>query len=46
LLEACDNIRLRTNFINFINDVNILTYKKFMKCNCRIFSEIYDRCKQ
>jgi len=46
LLEACDNIRLRTNFINFINDVNILTYEKFMKCNCRIFSEIYDRCKQ
>jgi len=46
LLEVCDNIRLRTNFINFINDVNILTYEKFMKCNCRVFSEIYDRCKQ
>jgi len=46
LLEACDDIRLRTNFTNFINDVNILTYKKFMKCNCKVLSEIYDRCKQ
>ncbi len=46
LLKACDNIRLRTSFIDFINDVNILIYKKFMKCNCRVLSEIYDRCKQ
>ncbi len=46
LLEACDNIRLRISFTNFVNDVNILTYKKFMKRNCRVLSEIYDRCKQ
>ncbi len=46
LLKACDNIRLRTSFTNFIDDVNILTYKKFMKCNCKVLSEIYDRCKQ
>jgi len=43
LLEACDDIKLRTNFINFVNDVNILTYKKFMKCNCKVLDEIYDR---
>ncbi len=46
LLKACDNIRLRTSFTNFIDDVNILTYKKFMKCNCKVLSEIYDRCEQ
>ncbi len=46
LLEACDDIKLRTNFINFMNDVNILIYKKFIKRNCRVFSKIYDRCKQ
>ncbi len=46
LLKACDDIKLRTNFINFMNDVNILTYKEFMKCNCRVFNEIYDRCEQ
>ncbi len=46
LLEACDDIKLRTNFTDFMNDVNILTYEEFMKCNCRVFSEIYDKCEQ
>ena len=46
LLKACDNIRLKTSFTNFVNDINILTYEKFMKCNCKVLSEIYDRCEQ
>jgi len=46
LLEACDDIKLKINFTDFVNDVNILIYKEFMKRNCRVFSEIYDRCKQ
>ncbi len=46
LLKACDNIKLKTSFINFVNDVNILTYKEFIKRNCKVFSEIYDKCKQ
>ena len=46
LLKAYDNIRLRTSFTDFINDINILTYEKFMKHNCRVISEIYDRCEQ
>ena len=46
LLKACDDIRLRISFTDFINNINILTYKKFMKCNCRVLSKIYDRCKQ
>ncbi len=46
LLKACDNIRLRTNFTDFINNVNILIYERFMKCNCRVLNEIYDRCEQ
>ncbi len=46
LLKACDDIRLRINFTDFINDVNILIYKEFIKCNCRVLSEIYDRCEQ
>ena len=28
------------------NNINILIYKEFMKCNCRILSEIYNKCKQ
>ncbi len=46
LLEACDDIKLRTNFINFVNDVNILIYEEFIKCNCRVLNKIYDRCEQ
>ncbi len=46
LLKACDDIRLRISFTDFIDDVNILTYKKFMKRNCRVLNEVYDRCEQ
>ncbi len=46
LLKACDNIRLRISFTDFVNNVNILIYKKFIKCNCKVLSEIYDKCKQ
>ncbi len=46
LLKAYDDIRLWTSFTNFINNINILIYKKFMKCNCKVLSEIYDRCEQ
>ncbi len=46
LLEVCDDIRLRTSFTDFINDINILIYKKFMKRNCKVLSEIYDKCEQ
>ncbi len=46
LLKACDDIKLKTSFINFMNDINILIYEEFIKRNCRVFSKIYDRCKQ
>jgi len=46
LLEACDDIKLRTNFTNFMNDVNILTYEEFIKCNCKVLNKIYDKCEQ
>jgi len=46
LLKAYNDIKLKTNFINFVNDVNILIYKEFIKRNCRILNEIYVKCKQ
>jgi len=46
LLKACDDIKLRINFTNFMNNVNILICKEFMKCNCKVLSKIYDECKQ
>jgi len=46
LLEVCDNIKLRTSFTDFINNVNILMYEEFMKRNCKVLDEIYDKCEQ
>jgi len=46
LLEAYNDIKLKTNFTNFMNDVNILIYEEFIKSNCRVLSKIYDRCEQ
>jgi len=46
LLKACDDIKLRINFTDFMNDINILIYEKFTKYNCKVLSKIYDRCKQ
>ena len=31
LLKICKNIKLRLNFIDFVNDISILTYNKIMK---------------
>ncbi len=46
LLKVCDDIKLKISFINFVNDINILIYKEFIKCNCRVLNEIYNKCKQ
>jgi len=46
LLEICDNIKLRISFIKFVNNVNILIYKKLTKHNCKVLSKIYDKCEQ
>ncbi len=46
LLKACDDIKLRINFTDFVNDINILTYKEFIKYNCKVLSKIYDKCEQ
>jgi Reverse transcriptase (RNA-dependent DNA polymerase) len=34
LLENCENIRLRTSAIGFVDDVNILTYGESTEQNC------------
>ena len=41
LLKNCDDIRLRTSIIDFVNDVNILTYNDSTKRNCEKLKEIY-----
>ena len=39
LLKTCENIKLRFSVINFVNDINILTYNKFIKLNCDVLKK-------
>ena len=40
LSKTCENIKLRLNFIDFVDDINILTYNKFTKRNCKILEKM------
>ena len=33
LLKMCENVKLRLKITDFVNDINILTYNKFIKRN-------------
>ena len=46
LLKNCDDIRLRTSIIDFVNDVNILTYNDSTKRNCEKLKKIYRKCEK
>jgi len=46
LLETCNNIKLQINFIKFVNNINILTYNKLIKRNCKVLNKIYKKCEQ
>jgi len=46
LLKACNDIKLRTSFTDFVNDINILIYKEFIKRNCKVLNKIYDKFEQ
>ena len=39
LLKSCENVKLRFNVIEFVNDINILTYNKSTKQNCKILKK-------
>jgi len=45
LLKTCNNIKLKISFIEFVNNVNILIYRKSTKRNCKILNKIYNRCE-
>jgi len=46
LLKTCNNIKLRISSIEFVDNINILTYNKLTKRNCKILNKIYSRCEQ
>ena len=39
LLKSCENVRLRLSVIEFVNDINILTYSESIKRNCEVLKK-------
>ena len=39
LLKLCENVKLRFNVIEFVNDINILIYNKSTKQNCKMLKK-------
>jgi len=46
LLKIYNNIKLRISFIKFVNNINILIYRKLTKCNCKVLDKIYSKYKK
>ncbi len=44
LIEKCKVLRIKIKVLNFINNINILTYNKFIEEICRTLSRMHDVC--
>jgi hypothetical protein len=45
LLDICENKMLRTSLTDFINDVNLLTYRATIEGNCRNLKHMHNVCE-
>ena len=43
LLKSCKNVKLRFNVIEFVNDINILTYSESTKWNCEMLKKVWNK---
>ena len=43
LLKTCENIKLRFNVTDFVNDINILTYNEFTERNCEMLKKAWNK---
>ncbi len=44
LIKKCEALRIKIKVLDFINDINILVYNRFMKEICKTLSKIHDIC--
>jgi len=44
LIEKCKVLRIKIEVLNFVNDINILTYDKFIEEICKTLSKAYNVC--
>ncbi len=44
LIEKCKALRIKIEVLNFVNNINILTYNKFIEEICKTLSKMHDVC--
>jgi len=44
LLRVCEDVRLKINRINFVDDTTIITYGDTTERNCEVLKKIHERC--
>ncbi len=44
LIEKCKALRIKIKVLNFINDINILVYNRFIEEICKTLSKAYNVC--
>ncbi len=42
LIEKCEALKIKIKILNFINDINILIYDRFIESICKILSRAHD----
>ncbi len=44
LIKKCKALKIKIEMLNFVNDINILTYNKFIEEICKILSRMHNIC--
>ncbi len=44
LIKKCEALKIKIKVLNFVNDINILTYDKFIEEICKTLSRMHDVC--
>jgi len=44
LIEKCETLRIKIKVLDFVNDINILAYNKFIEEICKILSKVHNVC--
>jgi len=44
LIEKCKALKIKIEVLNFVNDINILTYDRFIEEICKTLSKAHNVC--
>jgi len=44
LIEKCKALKIKIEVLNFVDDINILVYDRFIEEICKTLSKIHDVC--